>query len=553
MAKSITLRPWQSEAINKCLKWFLKSNEKRFLINAAPGAGKTICASVLAKELLEREKIERVVVIAPRNEVVKQWAEEYEFVTEKFMMKVTGSDEDILNNDTDICLTWASVSSSADELKKLSKKNKTLVICDEHHHAAVNAVWGIGADTAFKNIVYSIILTGTPIRSDGEEPVWFAYNDEGKIEHPDDGTFNLTYGEAVNLGYCRPITFHRHEGKFEVQVDENEFVKVSGLEEVKISKKLKSIKGIKEALNYYKLVCTPRFLSNNKTPDPNSYQASMIKVGIDKLQEAKRRLHNAGGLVIAPNIFVAEHMANLLETITGDKPILVHSELVNSDNKISSFRNSKKDWIVSVAMISEGVDIKRLRVLLYLPNSQTELSFRQAMGRIVRTMGPDDDSISHVVLPTYKVLENYARKVEEEMTAADVKPKIMRTKKCPSCETEVPLGDKNCPICNHKFETTIVNFKICDKCNHKNPINASKCEKCNNSFQDDYKVELKDALRVGVIVRGLDMNEDEIQNYEMFKDDIRDNILKSGDETLLKLMKTLPDESFARLKKILDK
>ena len=49
------------------------------------------------------------------------------------------------------------------------------------------------------------------------------------------------------------------------------------------------------------------------------------------------------------------------------------------------------------------------------------------------------------------------------------------------------------------------------------------------------------------------MNEDEIQNYEMFKDDIRDNILKSGDETLLKLIKTLPDESFARLKKILDK
>ena len=76
----------------------------------------------------------------------------------------------------------------------------------------------------------------------------------------------------------------------------------------------------------------------------------MIKVGINKLQEAKRRLHNAGGLVIAPNIFVAEHMAQLLETITGNKPILVHSELVNSDNKIASFRNSNKDWIVSVAI-----------------------------------------------------------------------------------------------------------------------------------------------------------------------------------------------------------
>jgi len=553
MSRTINLRPWQSKAIAKCLKWFLLENKKRFLINAAPGSGKTICASVIAKELLDKKKIDRVIVIAPRNEVVKQWAEEYEFVTNKFMMKVTGSDEDIVNNDTDICLTWTSVSSSIEELKKLSKKYKTLIICDEHHHAAVNAVWGMGADSAFENVVYSIILTGTPIRSDGEEPVWFAYNEEGKIEHPSEGTFNLTYGEAVNLGYCRPITFHRHEGKFEVQVDDNEFVKVSGLEEVKISKKLKSIKGIKEALNYYKLVCTPRFLANNTTPDPNSYQASMIKVGIDKLQEVKRRLYNAGGLIIAPNIYVAEHMAKLLETITGNRPILVHSELVNSDNKIASFRNSKKDWIVSVAMISEGVDIKRLRVLLYLPNSQTELSFRQAMGRIVRTMGPDDDSISHVILPTYKILENYARKVEEEMTAANVKAKIVRTKKCPSCSTEVPSEVKNCPICKHTFETIIKNFKICDQCKHENPMNASKCENCSASFQNDYKVELKDALRVGVIVRGLDINEDEIQNYETYKDDIRESILKSGDETLLKLVKTLPDESFARLKKILDK
>ena len=85
---------------------------------------------------------------------------------------------------------------------------------------------------------------------------------------------------------------------------------------------------------------------------------------------------------------------------------------------------------------------------------------------------------------------------------------------------------------NINLRSTVVNYKVCDKCDHKNPVNATKCEKCNNSFQNDYKVELKDALRVGVIVRGLDMNEDEIQNYEMFKDDIRDNILKSGDETL---------------------
>ena len=42
-------------------------------------------------------------------------------------------------------------------------------------------------------------------------------------------------------------------------------------------------------------------------------------------------------------------------------------------------------------MVSEGVDIPRLRVLVYLP-MLTELAFRQAVGRVVRTFGYDDIS-----------------------------------------------------------------------------------------------------------------------------------------------------------------
>src|SRR5262249_54126137 len=74
-----------------------------------------------------------------------------------------------------------------------------------------------------------------------------------------------------------------------------------------------------------------------------------------------------------------------------------------------------KRWIVSVAMISEGVDIKRLRVLIYLPNALTELAFRQAIGRVVRTIGPTDDTRAYVVMPSFEIFEAYARRVEAEM------------------------------------------------------------------------------------------------------------------------------------------
>ena len=49
-------------------------------------------------------------------------------------------------------------------------------VCDEHHHAAVEAVWGDSAMDAFNEAKYSIVLTGTPIRSDGKETTWFGFD-----------------------------------------------------------------------------------------------------------------------------------------------------------------------------------------------------------------------------------------------------------------------------------------------------------------------------------------------------------------------------------------
>ena len=86
-------------------------------------------------------------------------------------------------------------------------KDKVLVICDEHHHAAINAVWGASAENAFESSKY-VVLTGTPIRTDGNKPVWFSYTERGdRLEHDANGTFIVNYGEAVDLKYCRRISF----------------------------------------------------------------------------------------------------------------------------------------------------------------------------------------------------------------------------------------------------------------------------------------------------------------------------------------------------------
>lgn len=549
----IRLRPWQSQALAKASTWLsANKNNRHFLINAAPGAGKTICASAIAKKLLDEKRVERVIVIAPRSEVVKQWAEEYKYVTARHMTKVTGADADISDYGSDLCATWSAIQGLLDGFQQVCRNSRTLVICDEHHHAAIEAAWGSGAAGAFADAEFVLILTGTPIRSDGGGTTWLAYDDNGRIDYPDQGTYTLSYGEAVELGYCRPITFHRHEGKFSVSLPGGNTIGVSGLKETEIVGELKRIKGIQQALDYYKLVCTPKYLASGEA-DVNSYQASMLEWCISKLDDIRQSIPNAGGLVIAPNISVAEYMAELLEKLDGEKPILVHSQQANAEAKISAFKNTNRRWIVSVAMISEGVDIKRLRILAYLPNAQTELAFRQAMGRVVRSLGPDDYSRAYVVMPTHRIFEDWARSVELEMSPkfrAEEKPNT--TKKCPQCSAECERAAASCIDCGHEFPARKPNLINCFECGSLTPANGQGCQVCGASFKQEFEVTLNEALRVGAIIRGMDLDEDEVRDGEKNRTEIRDAVLKSGDDAIIRVLQQLPEESWGRLRKIMN-
>jgi superfamily II DNA or RNA helicase len=552
--RMLKLRPWQQQALEKAIHWLTVVREDRhFLINAAPGAGKTMASSAIARALIERGEIDRVVVIAPRAEVVSQWADDFRRVTGRYMSKVTGRDGDIAAMNLDVCATWASVQGLQDAMQAVCRSARVLLICDEHHHAAVEAAWGNGADGAFADAKFVLVLTGTPIRSDGAQSVWMAYDDAGAINQPEDGTYTLTYGEAVDLGYCRPVTFHRHEGRFTVDIDGSAQVHVSGRQRAVLSKDLARLPTLQRALDFYRLACTPQFERDGVTPLAGGYQATMLECAGQKLNDLRYRMADAGGLVIAPTIDMAEYMVKLIERIEGETPILVHSKMPNADSKIRAFRNTNKRWLVSVAMVSEGVDIPRLRLLVYLPHALTELAFRQAIGRVVRTAGPQDDTRAYVVMPCLDTLETYARRVEDEMPSsvkatADDKP---RTKKCPSCRAECGLGDKECAHCGHEFPVVEQRFRGCPDCGALNPVAAATCHACGTSLAASFLLTLDEALRTGAIVRGMDIEEDEVREAEDMAPEVRDRVLKSGDEKLVKILRVLPDESWVRLREIL--
>ena len=179
---------------------------------------------------------------------------------------------------------------------------------------------GTSADSAFAAAKYALILTGTPIRSDGAQAVWLAYDDGGTIDHPQEGSYTLTYGQAVDLGYCRPVTFHRHEGNFTVDLETGQEVQVSGRQPACLPSELARIPGLQRALDFYHLACTPQYETDGVTPLITGYQASMMEWGGSKLDELRYRMPDAGGLVIAPSIEMAKYMATLIEQIEGEAP-----------------------------------------------------------------------------------------------------------------------------------------------------------------------------------------------------------------------------------------
>ena len=80
---------------------------------------------------------------------------------------------------------------------------------------------------------------------------------------------------------------------------------------------------------------------------------------------------------------------------------------------------------------------------------------------------------------------------------------------------------------------------------------ATFCQACGASLAQDFVLTLDEALRTGAIARGMDLDEEEVQAAEAIAPVVRDRVLQSGDDRLVRVLKTLPDESWARLRDIL--
>ena len=374
-ASTLRLRVWQRRALDA----FLSSGQPDFLAVATPGAGKTTFALTAARMAMANLP-GRLVVVAPTRHLKEQWAD----AAQRFGLHLFTDWQpgDLIPADAHgVVTTYQQVGSSPEPFFALSQGG--FVVLDEIHHAGEDRTWGDGVRLAFDGAARRLALSGTPFRSDTNTIPFVRYDDDVVV--PD---IEYGYGDALGDGrVVRPVYFPRFGGFMEWTAPDGSVLAAS----------------FDDAL--------ARNHANQRLRAALSLEGEWLPTVVGHANEQLMRIRaghpEAGGLVIATDQDHARGIADLLRRRYGQKPVVATSEDSDASARISRFAESTDPWIVAVRMVSEGVDIPRLRVAVYATTTTTELFFRQAVGRIVRHIAGRGRQRAYMFIPDDVRLRHY--------------------------------------------------------------------------------------------------------------------------------------------------
>lgn len=418
-------RAWQQRFIAK----YHACPGPDFLLVACPGAGKTLATLFVARDLLRDRVVDRILVVVPSSPLRMQW---HRAATRLGLLL----DGDTMNNQFGEratiggrrthgwVVTYTSLALDAMGHKMLNGRRRTLVILDEVHHLSTDNRWGIGAVHALEPCVRRLSTSGTPFRSDRGEIPFIEYKDGwSRYRDDDDGTpyprgFDYSYGSALaehnppeRISPVRPVVFEMFDGDvtwLEGDEGQERQARISADLDKQTRRKAK-----KHALN-------PAGIWLRDTLSSADRRLLMVRAEGDQL---------AKGIVFCVDTEHAHEVAGVLASIVGHDQVLVavSRDAAGDDSTeaalrvIEQFGAGNARWLVSVLMVSEGVDIPELRVDVYATVIRAELYFRQSLGRVQRRvdyLADDVDQTAYVFVPKDPEMVQLADNVLAEVKTA---------------------------------------------------------------------------------------------------------------------------------------
>lgn len=372
-----------------------------FLAVATPGAGKTTFALRIAVELMGQGIVDKITVVCPTEHLKGQWADAAARVGIHIDPSFTNAQGRAGSHFDGVAVTYAQVGANPAVHEMRTRDYRTLVILDEIHHAGDSLSWGDGVRQAFGDATRRLALTGTPFRSDTSPIPFVRYVEDADGIRRSQADYSYGYGDALRDMVVRPVLFMSYSGQMSWRTSTGD--EMSARLGEPLTKDM-----MKQA---WRTALDPK----------GEWIPAVLRAADLRLEEVRRQIPDAGGLVIASNQTQARAYARHLCEITGKKATIVLSDDADASDRIDAFRESDDRWMVAVRMVSEGVDVPRLSVGVYATNTSTPLFFAQAVGRFVRARKRGETAT--VFVPSVVPLLELASQMEVERDHALDRPK----------------------------------------------------------------------------------------------------------------------------------
>jgi superfamily II DNA or RNA helicase len=377
----ISLREWQSNAL-QALSYH---DGQVFNLEVVYGAGKTLFGVLAALKL--KTPSDLIFILAPTIPIRNSWVHKFHENGQEIDCNWSGN---YLNPEFQgVALTYAALRGLVPNIKALQARGfRIILILDECHHNGADRATGKYIEEAFSQSRKILNLSGTFFRHDDSIIHGGILSKDNTYECH----FEYSYLDALRANIVRPC-------KFDLLTCTAEILDASSGATFGVDS---FMAGDTNKLGY--LV------------ESDGVVEQFVQACHNEIEYKRKLKPDAGLLITANDIIHANKIARHWFDLTGEMAVVATSDDMGANAKLDRFRNSAEKCLISVKMVSEGVDISRICAVGILSACQTALFFRQLVGRGIRKQEVDPPLFEcSVIAVATNENKRHAEQIESEV------------------------------------------------------------------------------------------------------------------------------------------
>lgn len=359
----MTLRKFQRQTYKLCSQICNGADIKEIFLDVCPGGGKSTVPAILADTLLKQGIYDKLLWIAPRENLVIQG--ENDFINlfikhDKIIRAAKNSDIDFSKDRHGYITTMQSVIANTVLHENELKKYRYILFIDEFHFLSMNNRFKAEIDKLINLAKLIVFASGTIERGQGDKIAYVPYLDNGEINTIDTQSTKwviYTRKDALNEKAITPLKFKTIDAS-------GKYIDKSSIE--------RSFSNL------------GRKSDNLKCSLQTGFAYQLIDIAYKKYL-SERKKYNCKMLIIAPNIDVAKDYKNYFSKQSNGVEIATSDNTSAARKHIYNFKHTNKvNILIGIGMFYIGFSCKPIGVICCLTNIRSIPWLRQMAARANR-------------------------------------------------------------------------------------------------------------------------------------------------------------------------